>query len=82
MQARSTQTGLATFSLVLAVLCAPGARAASSSAAADNAEPSSGEYRLTLFPYHKISDTLTGFGYLGHAPIPTSTTRPITSAGA
>ena len=56
--------------LALGLLCAPGARAASSSAADDNAEPRSGEYRLTLFPYYKVTDKLTGFGYLGYVSNP------------
>ena len=29
-----------------------------------------GEYRLTLFPYHRVSDQLTGFGYLGYVNNP------------
>jgi len=29
-----------------------------------------GEYRLTLFPYHRITDNLTGFGYLGYVNNP------------
>ena len=28
------------------------------------------EYRLTLFPYHRISDKVTGFGYLGYVNNP------------
>lgn len=28
------------------------------------------EYRVTLFPYHRISDQLTGFGYLGYVNNP------------
>jgi hypothetical protein len=28
------------------------------------------EYRLTLFPYHRISDQATGFGYLGYVNNP------------
>ena len=65
-----TQFRFAVISLALGVACAPGARAASSAIVDDNAEPRSGEYRLTLFPYHKISDTLTGFGYLGYVSNP------------
>ena len=44
-------------------LCALDARA-------QNDEPIGNEYRLTLFPYHRISDELTGFGYLGYVNNP------------
>jgi len=30
------------------------------------------EYRVTLFPFHKINDHLTGFGYLGYVKNPDS----------
>ena len=66
----TTAIRLAVISLVLGVICALGARAQSSALDDDSAEPRSGEYRLTLFPYHKISDTLTGFGYVGYVSNP------------
>ena len=44
--------------LALGSVCAPAARA-------ENDEPTGNEYRFTLFPYHRINDELTGFGYLG-----------------
>jgi len=39
-------------------------------ASAQNDEPLGNEYRLTLFPYHRISDQATGFGYLGYVNNP------------
>jgi hypothetical protein len=39
-------------------------------ARAQNGEPLANEYRLTLFPYHRISEELTGFGYLGYVNNP------------
>lgn len=40
------------------------------SARGQNDEPLGNEYRLTLFPYHRINDDLTGFGYLGYVNNP------------
>jgi hypothetical protein len=40
------------------------------SASAQNDERIGNEYRLTLFPYHKINEKLTGFGYLGYVNNP------------
>lgn len=45
--------------LVASLMTAPAARA-------QNDDPRNGEYRVTLFPYHRISDEVTGFGYLGY----------------
>ena len=39
-------------------------------ARAQNDEPIGNEYRFTLFPYHRINDELTGFGYLGYVNNP------------
>src|SRR5262245_32226150 len=36
----------------------------------DSDEPRPGEYRVTVFPFHRITDTLTGFGYLGYVTNP------------
>ena len=36
----------------------------------DYTEPRTGEYRVTLFPFHKLTDSLTGFGYLGYVTNP------------
>lgn len=36
----------------------------------DYTEPRTGEYRVTLFPFHKLTDQLTGFGYLGYVTNP------------
>lgn len=55
------------FSLVLGLLSAPAAWSSTDDA---SAEPRSGEYRVTVFPYHKITDALTGFGYLGYVSNP------------
>jgi len=33
---------------------------------AQNNDDISNEYRFTVFPYHKITDELTGSGYLGY----------------
>ena len=49
--------------LAAGLLCAPTARAQYN-------EPIGNEYRLTLFPYHRINDELTGFGYLGYVNNP------------
>jgi len=49
--------------LALGALWTPVARAQSD-------EPIGNEYRLTLFPYHRITDELTGFGYLGYVNNP------------
>lgn len=49
--------------LVAGLLCAPNARA-------QYEDPTGNEYRLTLFPYHRISDQVTGFGYLGYVNNP------------
>jgi hypothetical protein len=35
-----------------------------------NDEPVSNEYRLTLFPYYRITTNTTGFGYLGYVNSP------------
>jgi Protein of unknown function (DUF2490) len=55
-----------TFCLALTCILTPIARATSNATDDTNTEPRSGEYRVTLFPYHKISDTWTGFGYVGY----------------
>ena len=39
-------------------------------ARAQNDESIGNEYRVTLFPYHRINDELTGFGYLGYVNNP------------
>ena len=39
-------------------------------ARAQNDDPIGNEYRVTLFPYHRINDELTGFGYLGYVNNP------------
>ena len=49
--------------LALGLLCAPGALAQSE-------DPIGKEYRFTIFPYHRITDELTGFGYLGYVGNP------------
>ena len=49
--------------LALGIVCTPPAQA-------QNDEPIGNEYRLTLFPYHRITDELTGFGYLGYVNNP------------
>ena len=41
-----------------------------SSARAQTDEHIGNEYRVTLFPYHRINDQLTGFGYLGYVNNP------------
>jgi len=56
--------------LTLGMVCAAAAHAASGATDDDNTEPRSGEYRVTVFPFHKITDTLTGFGYLGYVTNP------------
>jgi hypothetical protein len=61
--------GLAALGLAFC-LAAPSTRAQSGTTDDENAEPRSGEYRVTVFPYHKITDTLTGFGYLGYVTNP------------
>ncbi len=48
--------------LAAGLICAPGARAQD--------DDIGNEYRLTLFPYHRISDQATGFGYLGYVNNP------------
>jgi len=72
MNIRPHPSPLPLISILAAVVMSllPAASAASSSTAADDNEPRNGEYRLTLFPYHKISDELTGFGYLGYVNNP------------
>jgi len=40
------------------------------SAHAQNDDDANNELRLTLFPYHRITDQLTGFGYLGYVNSP------------
>ena len=52
--------------MLAGLLGAPTTSAIADSTGADDNEPRNGEYRLTLFPYHRISDELTGFGYLGY----------------
>ena len=47
----------------------PSQAASNVSTTSDNDERD-GEYRLTLFPYHRISDDWTGFGYLGYVNNP------------
>jgi hypothetical protein len=42
--------------------------------------PIGNEYRVTVFPNYRITDTATGFGYLGMSPIRRSNTRPTISA--
>ena len=37
---------------------------------AEDDEPLGNEYRLTLFPYHRITEETTGFGYLGYVNNP------------
>ena len=59
--------------LALGLACTLAAHAATPAASAtddDNTEPRSGEYRVTVFPYHKITDTISGFGYLGYVTNP------------
>jgi hypothetical protein len=61
---------LPAFTLALGLLSTPAAHAQSSSTDDASTEPRSGEYRVTVFPYHKITDTITGFGYLGYVANP------------
>jgi hypothetical protein len=64
---------VAALGLALGLAAAPHARAATSTTSATddiNTEPRSGEYRVTVFPYHRITDDLTGFGYLGYVANP------------
>jgi len=56
------------FILVLLVLL--GILAPAFSARAQNDDDKNNEFRLTLFPYHRITDQLTGFGYLGYVNSP------------
>jgi len=49
--------------LAASLLCTPAARA-------QNDDRIGNEYRLTLFPYHRITDQATGFGYLGYVNNP------------
>jgi len=49
--------------LALGMVCTPRVYA-------QNDDPIDNEYRLTLFPYHRITDDLTGFGYLGYVNNP------------
>jgi hypothetical protein len=49
--------------LELGVMCPLAARA-------QNDEPVNNEYRLTLFPYYRITTNTTGFGYLGYVNSP------------
>jgi hypothetical protein len=65
MRRKRTQTGLLAAligALIWSLVCAPGALAQDDDIA--------NEYRLTLFPYHRISEKLTGFGYLGYVNNP------------
>jgi len=59
---------VAALGLTLAI--APHGSAATSAADDANTEPRSGEYRVTVFPYHRINDEFTGFGYLGYVSNP------------
>jgi hypothetical protein len=63
---RTSRLGLATalaFGLAAGWICVLDARA-------QNDDHIGNEYRVTLFPYHRISDRLTGFGYLGYVNNP------------
>jgi hypothetical protein len=67
-----TPNRLSLLLLVALAWALPGAHdvQAQSARADDNTEPRSGEYRLTVFPYHKLTEKLTGFGYLGYVTNP------------
>jgi len=64
---------LTALALALGLAAVPTGRAATvatSSTDDANTEPRSGEYRVTVFPFHRITDELTGFGYLGYVANP------------
>jgi len=64
----ATRTSLSLVILVWLAVMAP-----AFSTRAQNDDDVNDEFRLTLFPYHRITDNLTGFGYLGYVNNPDNT---------
>jgi hypothetical protein len=59
------RVSLALIGLAVVLAVTAKARAASSPTDDVNTEPRADEYRITLYPYHEITNAVTGFGYVG-----------------
>lgn len=58
------------FAVIAVLLCGVALPRSVAQTTIDDTEPRSGEYRVTVFPFHRINDHLTGFGYLGYVTNP------------